>query len=206
MVEQLESYRGAVTGAARTLPGETGGVRLFVAAWPTDRVHAALAAMAQAPLGSVRWERPQNWHVTLSFLGSVHDHELGPLVAALAPLAVVPPVVAVAGPATETLGRGVLCLPVAGLDSVAEAVREATGAFNRSPDRDRPFVGHLTLARTRRGRAIPRRLVGLPFEASWPVEEVRLVLSTTGSGGSRYETVSSVRLTGSGPGPAEGDW
>jgi RNA 2',3'-cyclic 3'-phosphodiesterase len=171
-------------------------VRLFVAAWPTDEVRRALGAIGTGTGDSVRWEAPDNWHVTLSFLGSVPDAELDPLVAALAPLAAIPPCLAVVGPATETLGRGVLCVPVTGLTDLADAVRAATLPFNRSTDHDRTFFGHLTLGRARQGRAIPRRAVGVPVGVSWSVEEVRLIASTTGPAGSRYDLAARVALVG----------
>ena len=176
---------------------ETGPVRLFVAAWPSEPARRALGAVQRAANdSSLRWERVANWHVTLAFLGSVPDEEVDDLAAALQPLSSLSAGLAVAGPATETLGRGVLCVPVAGIDDIAAAARSATLPFNRSEDRDRPFVGHLTLARARRRRSVPPRAVGLPVEASWAVEEVRLMSSRTGPAGSSYHVVARVGLAG----------
>jgi RNA 2',3'-cyclic 3'-phosphodiesterase len=172
-------------------------VRLFVGVWPPEPVRRALAAIERAVNdSSLRWERAANWHVTLAFLGSVPDEELDDLVAALQGLSWLSAGLAVAGPATEALGRGVLCVPVAGIDDIAAAARSATLPFNRSEDKDRPFVGHLTLARARR-RSVSRRAVGLPVEASWAVEDVRLMASRTGPAGSSYDVVARVGLAGS---------
>jgi 2'-5' RNA ligase len=94
------------------------------------------------------------------------------------------------------LGGRLLYVPVSGLGELAHAVREATRPFNRSPDRDEPFLGHLTLARVRRGRRIPRTAVGIPLSSPWPVREFRLVSSTTGADGAQYMPVAHVTLKG----------
>ena len=56
---------------------------------------------------------------------------------------------AAVGPVIETLSRQVVALPVAGLDDLAATVIEATHTLGRPPE-DRPFRGHLTLARLAR--------------------------------------------------------
>jgi 2'-5' RNA ligase len=158
-------------------------VRLFVAVRPPDRLTAALARLARPERPGVRWTGRHEWHVTLRFLGALDDP--APVAAALdaAPLAACQ---AVLGPRVATLGRQVVCVPVAGLDGLAAAVEAATGAFGRPPE-DRPFRGHLTLARVRRGSAA--RLAGEAFADRFPVTDVRLVRSRTFSDGPRYEDV-----------------
>jgi 2'-5' RNA ligase len=154
----------------------------------------------------LRWVRPENWHVTLAFLGSVPDDELDALAAELRSIQSQGLRCAASlGPHTSTMGRSVLCLPTTGLDELAGAVRESTGPFSRAPDRDRPFAGHLTLARARRGRAVPDHAVGLPVSAggidgpvsmTWPVSEVRLVVSEEGRRGPEYSPLVLVALVG----------
>jgi 2'-5' RNA ligase len=87
----------------------------------------------------------------------------------------------------------VLCLPVTGLDAVAASVVEATADVGEAPE-DRPFFGHLTLARARRGAhpAALRRLPPVHVSGAWPVTEVTVVASRTGGSGSRYEVVERV--------------
>ncbi|MGH9082735.1 MAG: 2'-5' RNA ligase family protein, partial [Acidimicrobiales bacterium] len=137
----------------------------------------------------VRWTDAAQWHVTLAFLGEVPGGRTAALVAALegALVGAAAPPVASLGPAVAVLGRGVLCVPVAGLDGLATGVRQALGAGAAG---EPPFTGHLTLARARGGRRVPPALVGQSVAAAWPVEEVRLVASTLGPGGSRYTTVA----------------
>jgi 2'-5' RNA ligase len=124
----------------------------------------------------------------LRFLGEVDDP--APVAAALdaAPLS---PASAVVGPQVAVLGRGVLMVPVAGLDDLAAAVTGATRWFGRAPP-DRPFRGHLTVARARRGAV--RGLAGEAVGARFPVEDVRLVRSHPGPDGARYEDLHVRRL------------
>jgi RNA 2',3'-cyclic 3'-phosphodiesterase len=145
---------------------------------------------------------PTNWHATLAFLGSVPDEEQPDLVAALERIGQkLPPSIASVGPSTSAIGVRILHVPVAGLDGLANAVRVATMPFNRSADRHQPFLGHLTLARTRRGEQIPRNLIGVPLTLIWPVREFRLVSSTSGRDGTRYSPVAQVKLEGLRPDP-----
>jgi 2'-5' RNA ligase len=94
------------------------------------------------------------------------------------------------GPALGRFGRRVLHVPVSGLEAVATAVGE--------PSDDRPFHGHLTLARARERRGVDLR----PFDGvacgpvEWTVDEVTLVRSHLGRGGARYEVVQRARLEG----------
>lgn len=164
-------------------------MRLFVGVRPPDRVLDALDCLARPDRAGVRWTRREQWHVTLRFLGEVEDPD--PVVTALAG-ARLPRCEARVGPRVEALGRQVLCVPVAGLDELAQAVGEATAGFGQPPD-ERPFRGHLTLARLRRGS--PRHLTGAAVEGRFPVTEVRLVRSHLGGhGGPRYGDLQVVTL------------
>jgi RNA 2',3'-cyclic 3'-phosphodiesterase len=173
-------------------------VRLFVAVWPTERVRSALsAARSRASTTELRWIPPANWHVTLAFLGSVPDDEHADLVEALRSVGrLAPPCTASLGPETAVLGTRVLCVGVAGLDGLAHTVRECTAPFNRSPDRAEPFFGHLTLARARRGRPVPRVATGEPTASAWPVSQFELVSSTTRPQGAEYSQVALITLDG----------
>jgi 2'-5' RNA ligase len=169
-------------------------VRLFVAVHPPPEVLDALAALPRTERPGVRWTTREQWHVTLRFLGEVDDHApvAEAVAAAVAPLA---PVDAVAGPEVTTLGPGVVCVPVAGLDDVAAAVVRATAGVGQPPG-DRPFRGHLTLARVRRGSGNPRRLAGAPFSATWRTTSVEVVRSRLHPAGARYDVLASAPLGG----------
>ena len=163
-----------------------------MAVWPDAATHEVLAALARPALPGVRWTRPEQWHVTLRFLG---DADAGDVAARLATAAGRSPAArGVMGPACALLGRNVLQVPVAGLDDLATAVAGATSDLGRPP-RPGPFNGHLTLARGRRPGDL-RSLVGRPASSSWPASEVTLVSSVRGAGGSRYEVIGRWPLAG----------
>lgn len=156
----------------------------------------ALEQLPRPEVVGLRWTAPEQHHVTLDFLGEVADRLVVALAAALVDWArPESPVVATAGPATRRLGRGVLCVPVGGLEAMANGVRAAAGQFGTTRD-DRPFAGHLTLARTGRRGRLPDELVGAAVIARWEVREVRLVASIPGPSGPRYEPLALAPLTG----------
>ncbi|HEY1734130.1 MAG TPA: 2'-5' RNA ligase family protein, partial [Acidimicrobiales bacterium] len=153
-------------------------MRLFVAIWPPPTVRGRLGALARPAVPGLRWTTADQWHVTLAFLGEVPDGEQDVVAAAIADVAGRLPgrPHAVMGPATETMGRGILCVPVDGLDVVAAAVRASPVGRYVAPG-EPPFSGHLTLARARRGRRVPDDVCGMPVDARWSVDEVCAVSS-----------------------------
>jgi RNA 2',3'-cyclic 3'-phosphodiesterase len=186
-VRRSTLWHAAAWSARRVGWWETAAVRLFIAVMPPDDVLDVVAGLRRRARDGVRWTTRAQWHVTLRFLGDVADP--APVAAALdgADLA---GATAVVGPRVAALGRGVVVVPVAGLDELAAGVTAATGAFGR-PAPPRRFRGHLTLARTRGGSV--RGLVGEPVGARFPVDAVRLVRSHLGPDGARYEDLH-VRL------------
>jgi 2'-5' RNA ligase len=161
--------------------------RLFVAAELPDEVRRALlAAVDRRPEPGVRWVPPEQWHVTLRFLGDADEADA----AAALDGVDAPPATAVIGPRVSRLGRTVVCLPVAGLDELAASVAAATATVGQPEDRR--FAGHLTLARLRRRAACG--VTGTPFRARFEVGEVVLVRSTLDPDGARHEIVRRHRL------------
>lgn len=172
-------------------------MRLFVAVWPPSDVLEAVAALDRPTLPEVRWTSPDQWHVTVRFLGSVPDEQLGAVIEAVdtVELAGGAPLVTM-GPETSCFGGGrVLHIPASGLAALAAATVRATAGFGEPPD-PRPFAGHLTLARSRsrRGPGL-RPLAGVPLAASWPATELTLVRSHLNRAGARYEVVHRRPLT-----------
>jgi RNA 2',3'-cyclic 3'-phosphodiesterase len=163
-------------------------VRLFVAVWPPDDLLDAVARLPRPERPGVRWTTRDQWHATLRFLGHVEMPD-----AALEALRRVdaPATEAVLGPAVEALNPRVLSIPVAGLDDVAMSVVACTAEVGKPPE-DRPFRGHLTLARSKRGSV--RRLAGAAVTGRWRVEEIALVRSDLSRSGARYETLATVPL------------
>jgi 2'-5' RNA ligase len=155
--------------------------RLFVAVWPDDPTRAALAQLPGPEEIDVRRVPRANWHVTLRFVGEADPNQL---LAALDGTEL-PAATARLGPVVETLGSH-LVVPVSGVDELAGAVREATAGVGER--NERPFRGHLTLARTK--RSARSTLVGHPIAAEFTVIEVAVVASTLDPGGARYETIA----------------
>ena len=166
--------------------------RLFVAVWPPDRVLDAIAALDRPSVTGLRWTTRDQWHVTLRFLGQVDDASA--VVEALAAVVRHGPVDAALGPATGRFDHRILHVPVSGLSGVAGEVIAATAALGRPPE-DRPFAGHITLARTARGSRVDLRpLAGVAVAGTWTVTDVCLVESHLSSAGARYEVVGRVPL------------
>ena len=163
-------------------------VRLFVAVWPPPEIISAIAALERPELRGLRWTSPEQWHVTVRFMGEVADVDAA--VAALRSVRA-SPVEARMGPETGRFGHRILHVPVSGLEDVAAAVVGATTAVGQPPE-DRPFRGHVTLARVRdRARVDLRPLCGQPLGGSWRVEQVVLVASHLRHEGAHYETVAT---------------
>jgi RNA 2',3'-cyclic 3'-phosphodiesterase len=141
-------------------------------------------------------------HVTLRFLGDVDDALVEEVAAAMrSGLAGVAACEATIGTGVRRLGAGALVVPVSGLDEVAAAVAAAVGRYGGD---DRPFRGHLTVARRRRGAPAPDRTV-MPTGGTWVVGEVLLVRSELGKGPggtARHTVVARVALAGD-AGPSE---
>ncbi len=167
--------------------------RLFVAVWPPEEVLDRVAALPRPEVTGLRWTGREQWHVTLRFLGPVPEVEpvAGAQAIAVRPLG---PTSAVVGPATGRFDQRILHVPVRGLDDVAAAVVDATASLGKRPD-DRPFHGHLTLARVAKHAKVDLRpLAGVPLEARWEVDAVCLVESRLSPKGARYDVLERFSL------------
>ncbi len=159
--------------------------RLFVAIWPPDDVLDRLADIERPKDQGVKWVPQENLHITLRFLGDADEDD----VAARLDETLLPAASAVVGPAFDLLGERSLISPVAGVDELADAVRQALRGLGTEPERRR-FQGHITVARLAR-RARPRRSAGRRFDATFAVTEVALVSSTLLDTGAVYETIAT---------------
>lgn len=171
-------------------PGETGRPerlhRLFFALWPSDEFRAALEPRIQAlqPDGVGRPQRPDQWHVTLEFLGPVPESRV--VLARDAAAAAQARPCDIVFDAVEYWRRPeVLCLvakvvPEALCGLVAQ-LRGGLAARGFQPE-SRPFRAHLTLARKVITPVSPVTLEPL----LWPVTDFALVESVTDRSGSVY--------------------
>jgi len=141
--------------------------RLFVAVWPPDEVLQELVEMPRPAIDGLRWTKPERLHITLRFLGQCNEAEVQAALSA----ARLPTARATLGTRVKRLGRGVLMVPVRGLDDLAAAVESAISQVGLPPP-DHPFTGHLTVARFKRKPPPGYRPA---VEASFAVTEIALV-------------------------------
>lgn len=160
--------------------------RLFFALWPDAALRSSLEPRIRAlqPDGVGRPQRPDQWHVTLEFLGSVAGPRIDAAVEAAACVGGAPFEISL--DAVEHWRRpAVLCLvartnPPA-LDEFVRRLRHELARQAFDCER-RPFRAHLTLA-----RKVVRPVAVPPFEPlCWPAREFALVESLTDRAGSHY--------------------
>jgi 2'-5' RNA ligase len=182
-------------------------VRLFAALWPPpDAVAELLAAVddirADAP--RLRWTRPEQWHLTLAFLGEVADERRPELDERLARAAGRHPPLTLRFAGGGRFGTRVLFTRVDGdREPLTRLAASASAAARRSriPVDDRPYRPHLTLARGRDGedlRPLAARLQSFAGMA-WTATRLDLVRSRLGQGPghtARYEPAASWPLSG----------
>ncbi len=173
-------HSACIGAAVRRLTG--GMARLFIAVWPPEEVAAELTTLHRKDQRGVRFVQPENWHITLRFLGDAHP---GDVIAALGDASLTS-ARAHLGPAVDVIAERALVVPVDGLDVLAEQVIDRTKGIGE-PSRKR-FIGHLTLARVKSHVPMPR-LLGAMVSAEFDVDEVALVQSRRGPEGVQYETL-----------------
>lgn len=144
----------------------------------------------------MRWTSPEQWHVTLAFMGDVAETDVEAMKAALVQAAagVACPPVALLGPASVRFAPGVLGVPVTGLEGAARAVRDALAPFSAVAPDARPFRGHLTLARARGRRSLPRGVEGAPLRCHWTARELCLVQASLHPTGASYTTLARATI------------
>ena len=181
-------------------------MRLFVALWPPpDAVAELLAAVdeVRADAPGLRWTRPEQWHLTLAFLGEVADDKRQELEERLARAAGRHPPLTLRFAGGGRFGTRVLFTRVDGdrapLTRLAASV-SAAARRSRIPVDDRPYRPHLTLARGRDDdlRPLAARLDAFTGVA-WTVNRLDLVQSRLGQGPdrtARYVSLASWPLAG----------
>ena len=158
--------------------------RLFIAVWPPEEVVAELTTLRRKDQRGVRFVHPDNWHITLRFLGDVDRRDV---IDALDGISF-RPAHARLGPAIDVISERALVVPVHGLDALVERVNELTGHIGEPPRKR--FLGHLTVARVKSHVPMPTAL-GELVSAAFDVDEIALVQSRLEPSGARYETVET---------------
>lgn len=187
---------------------------MFVAVLPPLEVLEDLAeyveprAERDSPL---RWSARQQWHLTLAFLPSVADRDYDELIERLAEVAGRREPFQLrlqgAGSFPNPAQGKVLWTGVAGdteqLQRLSASTRSAAVRAGVEVDGSK-FHPHLTLARSNRPLELTRwlRVFDLYAGPGWQVEEIALVQSHLGAGGSRYQVHETFPLGAGGPAPA----
>ena len=178
--------------------------RLFVGLDCPSPVRTWVARQAQNLERSgvaARWTHPDDFHITLRFLGSCSDSEAAVVERALTELRH-PPVGCVLGglgvfPAEDPAQAEILWLgaqPVAALKALKEAVDARLGP---DPQGERGFHPHVTLARLKRvaGRSLGEALNAASAEtAAWTALTLTLFASTERATGPRYQALARFPL------------
>lgn len=176
--------------------------RLFVALRPPTTIReACLAAMDDGPAGWA-WQDDEQLHVTLRYIGEVERPVAEDIAAMLESFRCPPVEMALDGVGWFDHGpRGALfarVAPKAPLEALHVKLDRALVRLGLAPER-RAFLPHITMARRRRASEDPalwlEQRAGL---ATPPVACTHLTLyeSHLGGGGSTYEPVLRVALTG----------
>jgi 2'-5' RNA ligase len=187
--------------------------RLFVAIALPEAVKRAIERTQDElrtalPSASVRWTRPEQFHLTMRFLGGVEVQQVdrlneavrracggsGDLQLRAARIGVFPgmrrPRVVWTG-VDDRDGR---------LMALQRTIEAATAPFTDEPPQE-AFTGHITLARCRdinrteasKLSALVDRMAGRSF-GEWTATSVDVMRSVTAPTGARYTTVAEIRL------------
>ena len=175
--------------------------RIFVAVPLPDEQRTALADSLRPFDIPGRVVTPQNWHITLRFLGWTDDVAFDRMLAALdetdlgAPFEVT---LGEMGAFPRPRNATVIWLAVSRgsnrLEELAAAAEEAAQRAGFAPE-DRPFRAHLTLSRVRPSENVSPVVEAYPgADLGWRCESVVVYRSHLGRGGARYEPLETFPL------------
>ncbi len=179
--------------------------RMFLAvALDDDKRHAIATHLEDSLEGDYlpgRPVRPENWHITLRFLGATSAVQQDAILAHLDQHLMIEPFrirFGSLGGFPKESKASVLWLGVDGdleaLSGIAGECETAAQAAGLEPE-GRPFHPHLTLSRIRPPYDIGRLLASFPpAKIALDVEEVTLYRSVLGNGPTRYEVIERVSL------------
>jgi RNA 2',3'-cyclic 3'-phosphodiesterase len=190
-------------------------MRLFVALEIPEAVRGNLAAAQKhvqkkvqkdllAAGAELRWVRPENFHVTLKFIGQASREELAAIMEELRgvrPDGAVKATIRGLGYASHAKRGGVLWATMQASDFMKMLAAQIDRRLERLgiAAEERAFLPHLTLARCKQNSVMPairaavREYEGHDF-GSMLWEEFQLMESRLGAGGSQYSTLTSFRF------------
>ena len=176
--------------------------RIFVAVPLPDEIRMALADRLGSLVMPGKPVPPENWHITLRFLGWTDDVAFDRLLAALDEADLGPPFDMMLGemgafprPKSATVIWLAVSEGLSRLEELAAAAEEAAQSAGFGPE-DRPFRAHLTLSRVRPAEDASGLLDSFPgADLGWRCGSVLVYRSHLGRGGARYEPLETFPLT-----------
>jgi 2'-5' RNA ligase len=179
-------------------------MRAFIAILIPDEIRKKLAQPRDEKLvlGEVRWVAEENLHLTLKFLGEVEEKKVADVIAALERAASRhPPMTLVAHGlgffpnlrSPRVFWAGLEPNPT--LSALSADVERECAALGFEKE-DRPFSGHITLARIRGRVKVARESISseTPHFGDWPVREIVLVESKLSPKGAQYFPVAKAPM------------
>jgi 2'-5' RNA ligase len=175
--------------------------RLFVAVPLPDEVRMALADRLGPGALPGKVVPPENWHVTLRFLGGTDEVSYERLLAALDGTELGPEFdvgLGEMGAFPRPRSATVIWLAVSKghgrLEELAAEAEEAAQAAGCAPE-ERPFRAHLTLSRVRPPEDVSRLVDEFPgADIGWRVRSIVVYKTHPGRGGVRYEPLETFPL------------
>ena len=168
---------------------------------PTAEARLAVAQTTGGLPIPGRLSPPENWHLTLRYLGRVDEvtyerflHGLGDVAEERPFRITLGGVGAFPNPRRATVVWAGLITGEEELAALAAISEEAAVAAGLEPE-ERPFRPHLTLSRVRPPADVTG-LVGEPVPASWRADRVVVYRSVPTRGGTAYEPLETFRLLG----------
>ena len=176
--------------------------RIFVAVPLPDEIRMALADRLGSLVMPGKPVPPENWHITLRFLGWTDDVAFDRLLAALDEADLGPPFDMMLGemgafprPKSATVIWLAVSEGLSRLEELAAAAEEAAQSAGFGPE-DRPFRAHVTLSRVRPAEDASGLLDSFPgADLGWRCGSVLVYRSHLGRGGARYEPLETFPLT-----------
>ncbi len=172
-------------------------MRLFVALELPEDVKARLKAwLGQPKARDWRWTSPDQWHVTLAFLGEVPEGAFEPLCTELAKLefGTLNLALGSAGGFPDARAAKVAWVGLLGdiltLSRMQQSVVAACKPYAPRIDL-KPFHAHVTIGRSRLAYGLPLPLPSHAPVGHWCSSEFSLIKSTVGHEGSMYQTLKS---------------
>jgi 2'-5' RNA ligase len=216
-LSEVECREGNVTLSRMSGENLPGFLRLFIAlpvpAEVRDNIARAQSQLRRAaPSGALRWTRPEQFHLTLKFLGDIPSAQLDALKQSMAEVcagfSVFPLAAAGIGFFPHAQKQRVLWAGAADeTGQLAELQRRMHAAVLpfAPADRSERFSGHITLGRFKPGHFgslenLLERAARLRAQnfGGWPAETVELVRSELTSEGALHVPVGAFALAGSG--------